>query len=66
VSAEGYTAGGRGTAAIERAYAEDVSFLDSEAELVGRQATSDGVQKSHANPKGAGIFDLPPVPLTRW
>jgi hypothetical protein len=53
VSAERYTAGGRGTAAIERAYAEDVGFLDSEAELVGRQASSDGVQKSHANPEGS-------------
>ena len=54
MSAEGYTAGGRRTVAIERAYVEDVSFLDSEAEIVGRQASSDRVQKSHANPKGAG------------
>jgi hypothetical protein len=54
VSAEGYTAGGRRTAAIERAYVEDVSFLDSEAELVGHQASSDGVQKLHANTSGAG------------
>ena len=41
-------------AAIERAYVEDLRFLDSEAELVGRQASSDRVQKSHVNPKGAG------------
>ena len=53
MSAEGCTAGGRRTAAIERAYVEDVSFLDSEAELVGRQASSDRVQESHANLKGA-------------
>jgi hypothetical protein len=33
VSAEGSIAGGRRTAAVERAYVEDVSFLDSEAEL---------------------------------
>ncbi len=32
-------------AAIERAYVEDLKFLDSEAELVGRQAFSDRVQK---------------------
>ena len=32
-------------AAIERAYAEDLRFLDSDAELVGRQAFSDRVQK---------------------
>jgi SnoaL-like domain len=32
-------------AAIERAYVEDVRFLDSEAELVGRQAFCDRVQK---------------------
>ena len=32
-------------AAIEQAYAEDLKFLDSEAELVGRQAFSDLVQK---------------------
>src|SRR5579859_3160056 len=32
-------------AAIEQAYVEDVTFLDSEAELVGRQAFSDRVQK---------------------
>ena len=32
-------------AAIERAYVEDLTFLDSEAELVGRQAFSDRVQK---------------------
>src|ERR1700746_2844099 len=32
-------------AAIERAYVEDLRFLDSEAELVGRQAFSDRVQK---------------------
>jgi hypothetical protein len=54
VSVEGSNAGGRRTAAIERAYVEDVSLLDSKAELVGRQATSDRVQKSRANPKGAG------------
>jgi len=35
-------------AAIERAYVEDLRFLDSEAELVGRQAFSDRVQKRHA------------------
>jgi hypothetical protein len=54
VSVEGPNAGGRRTAAIERAYVEDVSLLNSEAELVGRQAASDRVQKSRANPKGAG------------
>jgi ABC-type hemin transport system substrate-binding protein len=54
VSAKGCTAARRRTAAIEGAYVEDVSFLDSEAELVGRQASSDRVQKSYANPKGAG------------
>src|SRR5690242_19218531 len=32
-------------AAIERAYVEDLTFLDSEAELVERQAFSDRVQK---------------------
>ena len=32
-------------AAIERAYVEDLRFLDSEVELVGRQAFSDRVQK---------------------
>jgi SnoaL-like domain len=32
-------------AAIERAYVEDLRFLDSEAELVGRQAFSDRIQK---------------------
>jgi hypothetical protein len=32
-------------AAIERAYVEDLRFLDSQAELVGRQAFSDRVQK---------------------
>src|SRR4029077_7887511 len=32
-------------AAIERAYVEDLRFLDSEAELVGRQAFSARVQK---------------------
>ncbi len=32
-------------AAIEGAYVEDLRFLDSEAELVGRQAFSDRVQK---------------------
>ena len=32
-------------AAIERAYVEDLRFLDSEAEVVGRQAFSDRVQK---------------------
>ena len=32
-------------AAIERAYVEDLKFLDSETELVGRQAFSDRVQK---------------------
>jgi hypothetical protein len=32
-------------AAIEQAYVEDLRFLDSEAELVGRQAFSDRVQK---------------------
>ena len=32
-------------AAIERAYVQDLTFIDSEAELVGRQAFSDRVQK---------------------
>ena len=32
-------------AAIERAYVEDLKFLDSEAEVVGRQAFSDRLQK---------------------
>ena len=32
-------------AAIERAYVEDLRFLDSEAEVVGRQAFSDRIQK---------------------
>ena len=32
-------------AAIERAYVEDLRFLDSEAELVGRRAFSDRIQK---------------------
>ena len=35
----------RRLAAIERAYVEDLRFLDSEAEVVGRQAFSDRVQK---------------------
>jgi SnoaL-like domain len=34
----------RRLAAIERAYVEDVAFLDSEATVVGRQAFSDRVQ----------------------
>jgi hypothetical protein len=32
-------------AAIERAYAEDVSFVDPEGEVVGRQALNDRAQK---------------------
>jgi len=32
-------------AAIERAYDEDVSFIDSEGEVVGRQALNDRAQK---------------------
>jgi len=32
-------------AAIERTYTEDVRFIDSEGELVGRQALSDRAQK---------------------
>jgi hypothetical protein len=32
-------------AAIDRAYVEDLRFLDSEAEVVGRQAFSDRIQK---------------------
>ena len=35
----------RRRAAIERAYVEDLRFLDSEAEVVGRQAFSDRIQK---------------------
>ena len=35
----------RRLAAIERAYVEDLRFLDSEAEVVGRQAFSDRIQK---------------------
>jgi hypothetical protein len=35
----------RRLAAIERAYVEDLKFLDSEAEVVGRQAFSDRIQK---------------------
>lgn len=35
----------RRRAAIERAYVEDVRFLDSEAEFVGRQAFNDRIQK---------------------
>src|ERR1700747_2831027 len=35
----------RRRAAIERAYVEDLKFLDSEAEVVGRQAFSDRIQK---------------------
>lgn len=31
-------------AAIERAYVEDLRFLDSEADVVGRQAFSDRLQ----------------------
>ena len=54
MSAEGCTAGGRRTAAIDQALVEDVSSLDSEAELVGLQVSSDRVQKLHNNKKGAG------------
>jgi hypothetical protein len=32
-------------AAIERAYVEDLRFLDSDGEVVGRQAFSDRIQK---------------------
>src|SRR6266481_4864284 len=35
----------RRRAAIERGYVEDLKFLDSEAEVVGRQAFSERVQK---------------------
>src|SRR5260370_24814131 len=35
----------RRLAAIERAYVEDLKFLDSEADVVGRQAFSDRLQK---------------------
>jgi hypothetical protein len=35
----------RRLAAIARAYVEDLKFLDSEAEVVGRQAFSDRIQK---------------------
>ena len=35
----------RRRAAIERGYVEDLKFLDSEAEVVGRQAFSDRIQK---------------------
>jgi hypothetical protein len=35
----------RRLAAIEQAYVEDLKFLDSEAEVVGRQAFSDRIQK---------------------
>jgi SnoaL-like domain len=35
----------RRLAAIDRAYVEDLKFLDSEAEVVGRQAFSDRIQK---------------------
>jgi SnoaL-like domain len=35
----------RRLAAIERVYVEDLKFLDSEAEVVGRQAFSDRIQK---------------------
>jgi hypothetical protein len=35
----------RRLAAIGRAYVEDLKFLDSEAEVVGRQAFSDRIQK---------------------
>ena len=35
----------RRLAAIERAYVEDLRFLDSEAEVVGRRAFSDRIQK---------------------
>ena len=36
---------GKRRAATERAYVEDLRFLDSEAGLVGRQAVSDRVRK---------------------
>jgi hypothetical protein len=36
---------GRRLAAIERAYVEDLRFLDSQADVVGRQAFSDRIQK---------------------
>ena len=39
-------------AAIERAYVEDLKFLDSETEVAGRQAFSDRIQK---------IIDGPPA-----
>src|SRR5260221_15859 len=35
----------RRLAAIDRAYVEDLKFLDSEAEVLGRQAFSDRIQK---------------------
>ena len=35
----------RRRAAIDRAYVEDLKFLDSEAEVEGRQAFSDRIQK---------------------
>jgi hypothetical protein len=35
----------RRRAVIERAYVEDLKFLDSEAEVAGRQAFSDRIQK---------------------
>jgi hypothetical protein len=35
----------RRLAAIDRAYVQDLKFLDSEAEVVGRQAFSDRIQK---------------------
>jgi hypothetical protein len=35
----------RRLAAIDRAYVEDLKFLDSETEVVGRQAFSDRIQK---------------------
>ena len=35
----------RRRAAIERAYVEDLKFLDSEGEVAGRQAFSDRIQK---------------------
>jgi hypothetical protein len=35
----------RRLAAIEQAYVEDLKFLDSEADVVGRQAFSDRLQK---------------------
>ena len=35
----------RRRAAIERAYVEDLKFLDSEADVMGRQAFSDRLQK---------------------